>query len=353
MTRSYISHAAAATFVLARGGDAFSATSTARRALNRESRSKSYSVNHWQGSDDNNAWTSSADDANAQGWETVLEKQKDGSYWSDFESSETTDEFIQYGNLDDETEIMLNTLAALQAEDSVFNFREAQRADTARRMEEWGFDASTIASALDVSAEEGGEEAEAMHSYRQDSYVESVDLTTVESHTKVPRDAVTQEPVRSQMVYVNEHACIGCTNCAMIAQSTFFMEEENGRARVFEQWGDDDATIEIAMDTCPVNCIHYIPYEELMQLEVKRRDQYINVVGGLVGRAERGAGNSVTALTPRSFGAKRFTDAPKVSSSGNDRNSPEFVAEETLRLVMARRKELVKERRQDNKIVDL
>jgi ferredoxin len=25
-----------------------------------------------------------------------------------------------------------------------------------------------------------------------------------------------------QMVYVDEHTCIGCTNCAMIAQSTFF-----------------------------------------------------------------------------------------------------------------------------------
>ena len=29
----------------------------------------------------------------------------------------------------------------------------------------------------------------------------------------------------------------------MIAQSTFFMEQEHGRARVFNQWGDDDETI--------------------------------------------------------------------------------------------------------------
>ena len=67
-------------------------------------------------------------------------------------------------------------------------------------------------------------------------------------------------------------------SCAMVAQSTFFMEEENGKARVFEQWGDDETTIETAMDTCPVNCIHYIPYDELVQLEIQRRDQFINVV---------------------------------------------------------------------------
>jgi ferredoxin len=36
-------------------------------------------------------------------------------------------------------------------------------------------------------------------------------------------DPDTEEPVRAQMVYVDEVTCIGCTNCAQIAQSTFFM----------------------------------------------------------------------------------------------------------------------------------
>ena len=57
------------------------------------------------------------------------------------------------------------------------------------------------------------------------------------------------------------------------------MEEELGRARVFEQWGDDDETIQIAIETCPVDCIHYIPYDELVRLEVERRDQNINFKG--------------------------------------------------------------------------
>jgi hypothetical protein len=57
------------------------------------------------------------------------------------------------------------------------------------------------------------------------------------------------------------------------------MEDELGRARVFEQWGDDDETIQIAIETCPVDCIHYVPYDELVRLEIGRRDQNINFKG--------------------------------------------------------------------------
>ena len=142
-------------------------------------------------------------------------------------------------------------------------------------------------------------------------------------------------------------------SCAMVAQSTFFMEEENGKARVFEQWGDDETTVQIAMDTCPVNCIHYIPYEELVQLEINRRNQFINVVGGLVSRGERGGGGGGGGMfAPRSFGAKSFTDAPTVSR-GYDKNNPDFVVKETVRLVTARREKLELERRQENRIADL
>ena len=138
----------------------------------------------------------------------------------------------------------------------------------------------------------------------------------------------------------------------MIAQSTFFMEEENGRARVFEQWGDDETTVEIARQTCPVDCIHYVPYEELVQLEVRRRDQYINVLAGLVSRAERGAGSGLMSSTPRSFGSRSFTEQPQVSR-GYDRGNPEFDAKEKARLLKDRRSRLEDERRRDNKIFDL
>ena len=96
-----------------------------------------------------------------------------------------------------------------------------------------------------------------------------LDYENVESHTLVEKyDDGT--PVRSQAVYVDEVTCVGCTMCATVAQSTFFMHQEHGRARVFRQWGDDDETVAIAIDTCPVDCIHYIPYEVRVERQVER-----------------------------------------------------------------------------------
>ena len=83
-------------------------------------------------------------------------------------------------------------------------------------------------------------------------------------------------PAQLRFTYVDEHTCIGCTYCASIARSTFFMEEEHGRARVFNQAGDDDELIAEAIESCPVNCIHYVSFEDLVILEEERRGQFIN-----------------------------------------------------------------------------
>ena len=53
------------------------------------------------------------------------------------------------------------------------------------------------------------------------------------------------------------------------------MEGEHGRARVFQQMGDYEDVVEEAIDTCPVNCIHYVPWDDLKQLEIRRRGQVI------------------------------------------------------------------------------
>jgi ferredoxin len=50
-------------------------------------------------------------------------------------------------------------------------------------------------------------------------------------------------PELDRFVYVDEETCIGCTNCATVARSTFFMEDELGRARVFRQGGDSDELV--------------------------------------------------------------------------------------------------------------
>lgn len=85
--------------------------------------------------------------------------------------------------------------------------------------------------------------------------------------------------LRERGVYVDEVTCIGCKNCAHVAPNTFAIEPEHGRSRVFSQNGDDEAVIQEAIDTCPVDCIHWVPYEELKQLEEKRKQQHIRPLG--------------------------------------------------------------------------
>lgn len=81
--------------------------------------------------------------------------------------------------------------------------------------------------------------------------------------------------LRQKGVYVDENICIGCKNCTHVAANTFYIEPYYGRARVFNQNGDTAELIEEARDTCPVNCIHWLDYTELSQMEEKRRYQVI------------------------------------------------------------------------------
>ena len=90
--------------------------------------------------------------------------------------------------------------------------------------------------------------------------------------------------VRQNGVYVDEHTCIGCKHCAHVARNTFFIEPDYGRARVFQQDGDTEEVIQEAIDTCPVNCIHWTDYTELKHLERKRKTQVIRPLGFPVSR---------------------------------------------------------------------
>lgn len=114
-------------------------------------------------------------------------------------------------------------------------------------------------------------------------------LGKVDSHELVELDE-NGEPFFERFAFVDEHSCIGCTMCAGIAQATFMMEDGHGRARVYQQHGDADSVIEEAIDTCPVNCIHYVPWEELVSLEARRRNQVLDFFT-LLRRTEQGTGD--------------------------------------------------------------
>ncbi len=85
--------------------------------------------------------------------------------------------------------------------------------------------------------------------------------------------------VRQRGVYVDEVTCIGCKHCAHVARNTFYIEPDYGRSRVIRQDGDADEVIQEAIDTCPVDCIHWVDYTELRRLEDDRQHQVIPVVG--------------------------------------------------------------------------
>jgi hypothetical protein len=178
---------------------------------------------------DSNQWSSSNDD-NAEyqpDWEDVLSKKKDGSFWTSFEPGQDGDDNDDEKEKNSENsaplemdadmqgDSWLDQLAALSAEEVVFNLKEADRADKARQMQEWGFSNQVISSTLDVATDNSldmVDEMEGMQAYREESYVEEdIDFETVESHARVEKDAETGEAIRTQMVYVDEHACIGCT----------------------------------------------------------------------------------------------------------------------------------------------
>ena len=45
------------------------------------------------------------------------------------------------------------------------------------------------------------------------------------------------------------------------------MNDENGRARVFAQWDDSEEEINLAIETCPVDCIFFVTENDLPILE--------------------------------------------------------------------------------------
>ena len=85
--------------------------------------------------------------------------------------------------------------------------------------------------------------------------------------------------VRQKGIYVDEITCIGCKHCVHVARNTFYIEPDYGRSRVIRQDGEPEDLIQEAIDTCPVDCIHWVDYTELKKLEEDRKYQVIPVIG--------------------------------------------------------------------------
>ncbi len=75
--------------------------------------------------------------------------------------------------------------------------------------------------------------------------------------------------LREEAVWVDESICIGCKYCAHVATNTFVIGQRFGRSRAVRQDGDSTELIQEAIDTCPVNCIHWVRFEELEKLRIQ------------------------------------------------------------------------------------
>ena len=80
-------------------------------------------------------------------------------------------------------------------------------------------------------------------------------------------EAVLGGQLVEKAIWVDENRCIGCKYCVHVATNTFVVDEEYGRSRAVRQDGDDLEILEEAIDTCPVDCIHWVKFEELENLE--------------------------------------------------------------------------------------
>ena len=98
-------------------------------------------------------------------------------------------------------------------------------------------------------------------------YIESNDISGFEP--------VLGGELREKAVWVDESACIGCQYCVHVATNTFFVDEDYGRARVIRQNGDNLEVVQEAMDTCPVDCMHWVDFEDLDRLDASlNRDMF-------------------------------------------------------------------------------
>ena len=115
---------------------------------------------------------------------------------------------------------------------------------------------------LDLLEETNDDNLAAFH-----EYIDSNDISGFEP--------VLGGELREKAVWVDESACIGCQYCVHVATNTFIVDENYGRARVIRQNGDNLEVVQEAIDTCPVDCMHWVDFEDLDRLEASlNRDMF-------------------------------------------------------------------------------
>jgi ferredoxin len=61
----------------------------------------------------------------------------------------------------------------------------------------------------------------------------------------------------SKKVVLDQEECIGCETCVELCPEVFAFDEETEKARVIKETGGPEDEIREAIDSCPVECIHW------------------------------------------------------------------------------------------------
>ena len=61
----------------------------------------------------------------------------------------------------------------------------------------------------------------------------------------------------ARLVIIDQDECIGCGTCEGICPEVFQLSEETGKSEVIKPEGGPEHLIEEAIDSCPVEAIHW------------------------------------------------------------------------------------------------
>lgn len=61
----------------------------------------------------------------------------------------------------------------------------------------------------------------------------------------------------SKKVYIDTDECIGCESCVELCPDVFGFDDEAEKAFVSTPSGGPEQCIDEAIETCPVECIHW------------------------------------------------------------------------------------------------
>lgn len=61
----------------------------------------------------------------------------------------------------------------------------------------------------------------------------------------------------SKKVVLDQEECIGCETCVELCPEVFAFDDETEKARVIKETGGPEGEIQEAIDSCPVECIHW------------------------------------------------------------------------------------------------